>query len=127
MLPPLFMFPPLFILLPPLVLPELLFIGVLIGVLTGVEVVVVPVLEVFVVVEFELFAVSLAQPKPKAATVNKVRRAKVLRIELSPVTQRVRLLGSWAEVSSRCPLECFRFSSVNCLSLMRSVLRNRVV
>jgi hypothetical protein len=92
-LPPL-MFPPL--MLPPLILPppvllELIFIGV--GVLVGVDTFMVLVL---FVVEFELFAVSLPQPMPKAATASKVRRAKVLRIELSPVTQRgqiVRELG----------------------------------
>jgi hypothetical protein len=72
---------------------ELLLIGV--DVLIGVAVVFM-VLVLFVVVEFELFAVSLPQPMPKAATASKVRRTKVLRIELSPVTQRgqiVRELG----------------------------------
>ena len=98
------------LMLPLLVLPALVFIGV--AVLIGVGVAVFMLLEVFVVV-FVLFAFSLAQPIPKAAMASKVSRAKVLRIELSPVTQRVRLLGSWAEVSSRCPLECFRFSSVH--------------
>ena len=41
-----------------------------------------------------LLVLSLPQPIPKTARASKVRRAKVLRIELSPVTQRVRLLGS---------------------------------
>jgi hypothetical protein len=95
-----------------LMLPLLALVFIGVAVLIGVGVAVFMVLEVFVVV-FVLFAFSLAQPIPKAATASKVRRAKVLRIELSPVTQRVRLLGSWAEVSSRCPLECFRFSSVH--------------
>jgi hypothetical protein len=94
----LFMFPPL--MLPPLILPPLVFpplvvpefepIGV--EVLIGVDVVVVFVV-VFVVVP-ALFVLSLLQPMPKAATASKVRRAKVLRIELSPVTQRVRSLRS---------------------------------
>jgi hypothetical protein len=88
----LFMFPPL--ILPPLMFPpEFVFIGV--GVLIGVDVVFVVVfIVVFVVVLPALFVFSLPQPMPKAATASKVRRAKVLRIELSPVTQRVRLLGS---------------------------------
>jgi hypothetical protein len=68
-----------------------MFIGV--GVLIGVEVVFMVVFEV-VVVLLALFAFSLPQPIPKAATASKVRRAKVLRIELSPVTQRVRSLRS---------------------------------
>jgi hypothetical protein len=87
---PLLVLPPL--MLPPLELLVLRFIGVEVGVLIGVRLVV---LEVFIVV-FVLFALSLPQPKPKAATASKVRRAKVLRIELSPVTQRgqiVRELG----------------------------------
>lgn len=108
--------------LPPIEFPFMAGVAVLIGVA-----VVFVVLVVFVVVVFALFAFSLPQPMPRAATASKVRRAKVLRIELSPVTQRVRLLGSWAEESSQCALECFRFSSVNCLSHMRSVLRNREV
>jgi hypothetical protein len=59
-----------------------------VGVLIGVD-------DVFIVLVVPaLFVLSLLQPKPKAATASKVRRAKVLRIELSPVTQRVRLLGS---------------------------------
>jgi hypothetical protein len=92
----LFMFPPILLLLP--VPPELLLLGVVELVFIGVVVligvgVVFMVLELFVV-EFVLFALSLPQPMPKAATASKVRRAKVLRIELSPVTQRVRLLGS---------------------------------
>jgi hypothetical protein len=71
----------------PPVLPLLVFmLGV--GVLIGVD-------DVFIVLDVPaLFVLSLPQPKPKAATASKVRRAKVLRIELSPVTQRVRLLGS---------------------------------
>jgi hypothetical protein len=74
----------------PPVLPLLVFmLGV--GVLIGVD-------GVFMVLDElvvpALFVLSLPQPKPKAATASKVRRAKVLRIELSPVTQRVRLLGS---------------------------------
>jgi hypothetical protein len=63
-------------------------VGVLMGVLMGVDAAFV----VFVV--FVVFVLSLPQPIPKAARASKVRRAKVLRIELSPVTQRVRLLGS---------------------------------
>jgi hypothetical protein len=61
-------------------------VGVLMGVLTGTV--------VLVVLVFVVFVLSLPQPIPKAARASKVRRAKVLRIELSPVTQRVRLLGS---------------------------------
>jgi biopolymer transport protein ExbD len=68
--------------------------GVLIGVLIGVDVVFMVVLDVFMVVLPALFVFSLPQPMPKAATASKVRRAKVLRIELSPVTQRVRSLRS---------------------------------
>jgi hypothetical protein len=76
--------------LPPLlVLPEFELIGV--EVVMGVD-------DVFMLFDElvvpALFVLSLPQPKPKAATVSKVRRAKVLRIELSPVTQRVSLLGS---------------------------------
>lgn len=66
-------------------------IGVAAGVAAGVDVVV-----------FVLFVFSLPQPIPKAARASKVSRAKVLRIELSPVTQRVRLLGSWIGSASRC-------------------------
>jgi hypothetical protein len=70
-------------------LPAGVIVGV--GVLTGVDAAfVVPV----VLVVFVVFVLSLPQPIPKAARASKVRRAKVLRIELSPVTQRVRLLGS---------------------------------
>ena len=79
---------------PPLVVaaarvPRICAIGV--EVLIGVEVVLVVVFEVvFVVVLPALFVFSLPQPIPKAATASKVSRAKILRIELSPVTQRVR-------------------------------------
>ena len=84
----LFMFPPL--VFPLLILPEFELVGV--DVLIGVEVVFVVVFEVvFVVVLPALFVFSLAQPKPNAATASKISRARVLRIELSPVTQRVRL------------------------------------
>jgi hypothetical protein len=90
----LFMFPPLILplfMLPPVpMFPE----GVLIGVLIGVDVVFMVVFDVVFVVVPALFVFSLPQPKPKAATASKVRRAKVLRIELSPVTQRVRSLRS---------------------------------
>lgn len=89
-LPVLFAFPLLAL---PVFVVVLVFIGV--GVLIGVEVVFVVVfIVVFVVVLPALFVFSLPQPMPKAATASKVRRAKVLRIELSPVTQRVRLLRS---------------------------------
>ena len=81
----------------PFIFPGLLVFAAGVGVLIGVVVVVVFV--VFVVVP-ALFVFSLPQPMPKAATASKVRRAKVLRIELSPVTQRVRLLRSYAEASS---------------------------
>jgi hypothetical protein len=72
--------------LPLLELPEFEFIGV--DVLIGVEVVLA---FRFVALELPvLFVFSLPQPAPRAATASKVSRAKVLRIELSPVTQRVR-------------------------------------
>jgi hypothetical protein len=87
-IPPLFAFPPL------LVLPPLVFVFIGVGVLIGVDVVFMVVFDVVLVVVPALFVFSLPQPIPKAATASKVRRAKVLRIELSPVTQRVRLLGS---------------------------------
>ena len=81
----LFVFPPL--VLPPLVFVEFVLIGV--GVLIGVDdVFMVVLVVVFVVVLLALFAFSLPQPIPRAATASKVRRARVLRIELSPVTQR---------------------------------------
>jgi hypothetical protein len=91
----LFMFPPLVfppVVFPALVLPVVLGVVVLIGV--DVALVVVTLVVLVVVVLPALFVFSLPQPMPKAATASKVRRAKVLRIELSPVTQRVRLLGS---------------------------------
>jgi hypothetical protein len=69
-------------------LPAGVIVGV--GVLMGVDAAFV----VFIVLVFVVFVLSLPQPIPKAARASKVRRAKVLRIELSPVTQRVRLLGS---------------------------------
>jgi hypothetical protein len=74
----------------PLVFPDGVIVGV--GVLIGVDIGVDVAFVVFVV--FVVFVLSLPQPIPKAARASKVRRAKVLRIELSPVTQRVRLLGS---------------------------------
>jgi hypothetical protein len=104
----LFMLPPLIfplLVLPPLMLLEFVFIGV--AVLIGVGVAVFMVLELFIV-EFELFAFSLPQPMPKAATASKVRRAKVLRIELSPVTQTGQLVRE--------------LKPVNCLSHMKSAL-----
>ena len=82
-LPPPFMVPLFMLPLVP-VFPE----GVLIGVLIGVDVVFMVVFDVVFVVVPALFVLSLLQPMPKAATASKVRRAKVLRIELSPVTQR---------------------------------------
>lgn len=81
--------------------PALVFAGVItgVGVLTGVG-------DIVVFVEFVvLFEVSLPQPAPRAARASKVRRAKVLRIELSPVTQRVRLLGSWIGSRSRSDMQ----------------------
>jgi hypothetical protein len=101
MLPPpmlplldLLVFPPEFMFPPELEVVLVVLIGV--DVLIGVEVVLVVMLvvEFVVVVLPALFVFSLAHPMPRAAIASKVRRAKVLRIELSPVTQRVRLLGS---------------------------------
>jgi hypothetical protein len=46
-----------------------------------------------------LFVFSLAQPKPKAATASKVSRAKVLRIELSPVNPVGQVLGAESAAS----------------------------
>lgn len=69
--------------------------------LVFVPVVVLPVLvvdELVVVVEFVVvmlalpFEFSVAQPVQKAATASRAKRAKVLRIEFSPVTLWVRLL-----------------------------------
>jgi hypothetical protein len=92
----LFMFPPLVfppLVFPPVVFPVVFVLGVV--VLIGVDVVLVVVVVLVVLVILPaLFVFSLPQPIPRAATASKVRRAKVLRIELSPVTQRVRLLGS---------------------------------
>jgi len=70
------MFPPVFALF--------VFIGD--GVDIGVEVVfmVVLVVELVVLMLPALFVFSLAQPIPRAMTASKVRRAKILRIELSP-------------------------------------------
>jgi uncharacterized membrane protein len=104
---PLLMFPP--------PVPVFPFVVIGVGVLIGVDVVFMVVFDVvFVVVVLPaLFVFSLPQPIPKAATASKVRRAKVLRIELSPVTQRVRLLKSWAEASSCFPLVRFSYSSAN--------------
>jgi hypothetical protein len=90
------MFPPMLPLpvVPPPILPlDVVPVFELVGVdvLIGVAVVFVVVFEVvFVVVLPALFVFSLAQPNPSTATASKVSRAKVLRIELSPVTQRVR-------------------------------------
>jgi hypothetical protein len=85
-LEPLFIFPPPFIFPPLLLLPAFAFMAG-VEVLIGVEVVLAA-LDVFVVpVLPALFVFSLPQPIPKAATASKVRRARVLRIEFSPVTQ----------------------------------------
>jgi hypothetical protein len=68
---------------------------VLVFVVPPVVLVLPPVVEVLVVVvvvvlvEFALFALSVAHPVQKAATPSSVKRAKVLRIEFSPVTHRV--------------------------------------
>jgi hypothetical protein len=53
-------------------------------------VVVVVVLDVVFILP--VFVLSVAQPVQKAATASKAKRAKVLRIEFSPVTLRVSLL-----------------------------------
>ena len=91
-LPGLFVFAGLFVLPPALVFID----GVGVLMVVGVVVVVVVVFVVFVILP-ALFVFSLAQPIPKALTASKLRRAKVLRIELSPVTQRVRWLGVESE------------------------------
>jgi hypothetical protein len=70
--------------------PEFEPIGVLVLIGVAVVLVVMFVVEFVVVVFPALFVFSLAQPKPKAATASRVSRAKVLRIELSPVTQWVK-------------------------------------
>jgi hypothetical protein len=92
MLPDMFVLPP--DVLPPDMLPAFVFIagvGVLVGI--GVDTFVV----VLVFVAFPLFAFSLAQPAQKTVTASRAKRAKVLRIELSPVTQWVRLLRGCGE------------------------------
>jgi hypothetical protein len=83
---------------PPLVFPPMLLDGVIAGV--GVLVGTTTVLVVLLLVEFVL---SLPQPIPKAARASKVRRAKVLRIELSPVTQRGQIVREliWKRAPSK--------------------------
>lgn len=83
--------PPVVLAFPPVVL---VFVPVVVAALV-VEVLLVEVLVVvlFVVVMLALpFVFSVAQPVQKAATASKAKRAKVLRIECSPVTLWVRLL-----------------------------------
>lgn len=119
MLPCVFVVPPPFI-LPPFMLPPVFAGGIGVIVLVGVGVVVETLVEFVVVV---LLVLSLPQPIPRAARASKVRRAKVLRIELSPVTQRVSLLGSFSPKARAvlCKLDS-GFSSVKGLSRLASAL-----
>jgi hypothetical protein len=76
--------------------------GVAIGVIVGIgEAIGDDVVPMF---EFPPFVlpVSDVQPAQKAAIASKANRAKVLRIEFSPVTQRVCVLGNCAEAFSQC-------------------------
>jgi len=100
--------------------PPFMFIGVMVGV--GVLVAVgvgVAVFVVFVVVDV-LLAFSLPQPIPKAATASKVRRAKVLRIELSPVTQRGQIVR---ELRQKLLLGLRRNASASARSIGRATVR----
>jgi hypothetical protein len=100
MLPPVFMFPA----------GDMVGVAVLVTVGEGVAVLV-----LFVVVV--VLVLSLLQPIPRAATASKVRRAKVLRIELSPVTQRGQIVREIKRkiLVGHAP-EYFWFISVNCSS-----------
>ena len=80
--PIVFVFVPVVVLVPVLVVEELV------------------VVEVFVVVMLALpFEFSVAQPVQKAATASKAKRAKVLRIEFSPVTLWVKLVKRRARLT----------------------------
>jgi hypothetical protein len=113
MLPPvlfmlfmLFILPPMLALLgllalPPVMLALLALVPVVLVFVVPV-VLVVPVVVVVVVLDvFMLFALPVVfvlsvvvQPAQKTATVSRAKRAKVLRIEFSPVTQWVNVLGA---------------------------------
>jgi membrane-bound ClpP family serine protease len=69
----------------------LVFVVVVGGVVVFVFVVVVVVVFALVAV-LALFVLSAAQPAQREATASKAKRAKVLRIEFSPVTQWVKVL-----------------------------------
>lgn len=107
----------LFVLPPPalvLVVGDMTGVGVLVGVVTGELVVLVLLLVVVVLV------LSLPQPNPKAATASKVRRAKVLRIELSPVTQRGQMVR---ELTPKLLLGFRRNASASARSIVRTTER----
>ena len=109
-LPP-FMFPPMFMLPPPFMFPAGVMVGVAVLVAVGEGV---AVLVLFVVVVLVLVSLP-PQPIPRAATASKVRRAKVLRIELSPVTQRGQIVRELKrKLLVGLTLEGFCLNSVNC-------------
>jgi hypothetical protein len=90
-------------------------------------VVVVVVLEVFMVVVFELpvpvFVLSVVvHPAQKTATASRAKRAKVLRIEFSPVTQWVNVLGA-VRAFSLPDIKGFRINSVKVRASRGSALR----
>jgi hypothetical protein len=82
------------------VLAILLVLLVAVLVVVGAVLVVVVVVLVLVVVVFAVLVVfvlsAVVQPDHNAATASRLRRAKVLRIEFSPVTQRVNVFWNFA-------------------------------
>jgi uncharacterized membrane protein len=89
-------------------------------------VVVVVVLEVFMVVLFVLpvpvFVLSVVvHPAQKTATASRAKRAKVLRIEFSPVTQWVNVLGA-VRAFSLPDIKGFRINSVKVRATRGSAL-----
>jgi hypothetical protein len=98
--------------LPLLMLPFVV-VPVVLVVLVVPVVVVVVVLEtfVFVPVVLPLVLSVVVQPAQKTATASRAKRARVLRIEFSPVTQWVNVLGAMRALSSRY-IKGFRINSV---------------
>jgi hypothetical protein len=79
------------IVVPPVLLPIPVF---------EVELLVVVVVELVVVFALPVLVLSVAQPVQNAATASKAKRAKVLRIEFSPVTLRGQFVKSCASASN---------------------------
>jgi hypothetical protein len=130
---PLFALPGLLALaLPPVMLALL---PVMLALLMVVPVVLVPVVPVVVVVVVVLFVVVLfmlpvpvfvlsvvVHPAQKTATASRAKRAKVLRIEFSPVTQWVNVLGA-VRAFSLPLIKGFRINSVKVRATRVNALR----